>query len=95
MDVFIPKIELSGKHEIHGRILLLVLDGTGPANITLNNGLYKFSTQLQQFERKGKNYATVKTHNIVFDAEESHYQLDNIFNGNKALSKFSFYTGVF
>lgn len=56
------------------------------ANIT-----YSFSYDLTK--RKGKDYFDVNSikANLLYKVEKSHYKFDNLFGGNKLLSKYNNY----
>lgn len=53
---------------------------------SLENVYVKFSTDLKPVEKNGQIYATLEHVKLEMDVENTHFQFDDLFNGNKELS---------
>jgi len=84
----IPRLQLIAKYKIDGRVLILPITGNGPSNLTLDNVDVKIKFAPIVSERNGKTYLQVNMNKVKLTLETSrlYFFLDNLFNGNKALS---------
>ncbi|XP_065156975.1 protein takeout-like [Atheta coriaria] len=86
---FLPHVEIIGKYDINGKILILPIQGQGNCNITLVDFDVDYIAKLVVEERKGKKYyqvaaddnTTLKINNI----KKVHWQFNNLFNGDERL----------
>ncbi|XP_059489955.1 protein takeout-like [Neocloeon triangulifer] len=83
----IPRLSLLGKYVINGKVLLLPLRGRGDMNITLDNlnVHYAFDMGLAP-GKKGEIYLNPKNAKLDFDTSRAYINLENLFDGDKALS---------
>nr|CAD7431005.1 unnamed protein product [Timema monikensis] len=83
----IDKVIVLAKYDISGKVLVLPITGTGDLNITLDelSGVYKVKLDLKKNEKDGKDYAQINNSDFKFSTKRAHFQLDNLFNGDKAL----------
>lgn len=88
VDFHTPKVEMLGKYNIDGKVLILPIKGDGDANVTLVdvNFQYEFGGDLEKRE-DGKEYLSVKKTHINFKAGRTYMNLSNLFNGDEALGK--------
>ncbi|XP_054261755.1 protein takeout-like isoform X3 [Macrosteles quadrilineatus] len=80
-------ILLQGDYTIKGKVLVLPIEGSGKCNITLVNPKGEITDLSgKPITKDGKQYAQVNTLKfVVKDVERVHYDLENLFNGNKEL----------
>jgi len=81
----IPQLSVSGDYGINGRILVLPIQGEGKANLVFDNAKLVVKFKPKVIVKKGKEYVQTDKFNLDFDTEKLHIQLDNLFNGDKAL----------
>ncbi|XP_073976116.1 protein takeout-like [Rhodnius prolixus] len=80
------KLVLEGDYETDGKILLLPIRGKGKAHIVLDNvDGYSIITGETKTKRS-KQFLEVKKYDYKFQPSKMTLQLDNLFNGEKALS---------
>ncbi|KAJ8939704.1 hypothetical protein NQ318_009804, partial [Aromia moschata] len=81
------KIDLAGEYEMNGRILVVPIQGKGPASIVSENFLVDYSFDYNLVKKgDGKEYIDNDIRPVTtYVAEKNHYQFDNLFNGDKLL----------
>ncbi|BET02424.1 Haemolymph juvenile hormone Hypothetical protein protein (JHBP) [Nesidiocoris tenuis] len=80
------QLVLTGDYEVDGKILLLPLNGKGKALITLDDvDGYSIITGVPKV-KKGKTYLDIKKYDYRFKPSKMTLNLENLFNGEKALS---------
>ncbi|GLV41783.1 uncharacterized protein CBL_12072 [Carabus blaptoides fortunei] len=85
--VHIPRANLIGEYDINGRILILPIQGKGPANITFVDGTYTYDVDYKIIEKKGVKYIEIDKSSIAYETKRSYYHLDNLFNGDGVLGE--------
>ncbi|GLG97779.1 Protein takeout [Gryllus bimaculatus] len=85
VHLFVPRLQLLGKYNISGRILIIPIHGKGDANITLDNVPLNYTLRFAMETRKGKEYLKVVDKNIEFDASQAHFTFENLFDGDERL----------
>ncbi|KAG5896214.1 hypothetical protein JTB14_009716 [Gonioctena quinquepunctata] len=87
MKVFHPKAVTKFDYEISGKLLSFALEGKGPGVVTEEDAISNIRAESEHFERDGKEYFNFTS--LDLDVEhipgKVHYQLDNLFNGNRML----------
>ncbi|XP_049773896.1 circadian clock-controlled protein daywake-like [Schistocerca cancellata] len=85
---FLPRLQVLADYQVDGKILVLPLKGSGPANITLLDVplTLKFEYELVKKE-DGKEYLNPTKATPTFDTSRTYIQLDNLFNGDKLLGE--------
>ncbi|XP_022828035.1 circadian clock-controlled protein-like [Spodoptera litura] len=80
---------VKGHYTANGRILILPITGDGQIKIRLKRLQMKIKITYDVVKgSNGKDIIKPKKYSFDFDAQESaHYQLTNLFNGNKELSE--------
>nr|CAD7578714.1 unnamed protein product [Timema californicum] len=85
----VDKVTVLAKYDISGKVLVLPITGQGDLNITLDelSGVYKVKLDLKKNEKDGKDYAQINNSDFKFNTKRAYFQLDNLFNGDKALGR--------
>ncbi|XP_044740771.1 protein takeout-like [Chrysoperla carnea] len=86
-SVSIPHLNIQADYDVKGRILVLPINGEGPANITAVNGVYTMHFKYSLFEKNGVKYGKIHDDSIEYHIKRAYFYLDNLFNGNKQLSE--------
>ncbi|XP_065170730.1 protein takeout-like [Atheta coriaria] len=87
LDLYFEKIQIIGTYDIDGKILILPIKGHGPANITLYQFLVHYEYIYRPVEINGKPHLQLTNGDFQFRAGKISLQLDNLFNGDKALGE--------
>ncbi|XP_044260426.1 protein takeout-like [Tribolium madens] len=79
------EVKLIADYDINGKILLLPVYGSGPAQVILEkvHGIENFT--LEEYEKKGKKHLKVVSEVLSLDPSLIKFNFDNLFNGDKAL----------
>ncbi|XP_060525024.1 protein takeout-like isoform X2 [Cylas formicarius] len=87
LDIFVGRVSIIGNYEVGGKILILPLEGKGPANVTADDGKFKYKFNYKLENRNGINYAIIQDDDqLTFEVGHAYFRLDNLFNGNKQMS---------
>lgn len=78
-----------GDYEINGRVLVLPIQGHGPANITVTNLVvtFGFDYELVPKKKTGKDHVSLTTSNVKFEIGRAYFDLKNLFNGDRLLGE--------
>ncbi|RZC34513.1 takeout-like [Asbolus verrucosus] len=87
MECQAPQIRMEFQYEINGKILLLPIYGKGPGTITLDNIKEVLTFNLEEYEKKNKKFFKVVGSKLVMEPGLIHFQLDNLFDGDKVLGE--------
>lgn len=89
MDVSIifPRLRIKSVYNINGRILILNLDGTGPADGNYTNVHCTLRLKGISTEKNGKEYIRWEKEKIDIQIEKSTLFFDKIFGDNKQLNE--------
>lgn len=87
----VPKITITGKYKIDGRVLVLPIQGEGNAHLVFDNVNLVVKYKPKVLEKNGKQYIQTEKFQLEFDTSRLHVNLENLFNGDKALGKSIFY----
>ncbi|XP_014293289.1 protein takeout [Halyomorpha halys] len=74
-----------GEYKINGKVLVLPIAGNGASNITMTNLDVTAKMKLKEFQKGGKSYFKGETFEIIISPKRTFFQLENLFNGDKAL----------
>lgn len=85
MDATVPKISITGKYKINGRVLVLPIRGEGNADLVFDNAKLVIKYKPKVIEKRGKEYIQTERFQLDFDTTRLHINLENLFNGDKAL----------
>lgn len=80
-----PKVTITGKYKIDGRVLVLPIQGEGNAHLVFDNANLVVKYKPKVIEKNGKQYIQTDKFNLDFDTSRLHINLENLFNGDKAL----------
>ncbi|XP_069681777.1 protein takeout-like isoform X2 [Periplaneta americana] len=86
-QVFVPRVEIIGKYEVYGRLLLLPINGHGDINITLDNCRITYDADFSYETIDGKDHISQRNQKTQANPENMHIKLTNLFNGDKMLNK--------
>ncbi|CAH1175608.1 unnamed protein product [Phaedon cochleariae] len=81
------KLEILGKYQMDGKILVIPLKGNGDCSLIASNVDIKFNLKYDLVERDGDEYIQLGENNIDIDLDNLQLQFDNLFNGNEELGK--------
>ncbi|XP_014254914.1 protein takeout-like [Cimex lectularius] len=81
----IPRLVVTGKYDVSGRILVLPISGRGISNITLTNVNVVAGLDWKSLKRKGEEYSQFVKHRVTFTASLLRINLSNLF-GDRLLS---------
>jgi len=80
-----PKVELIGKYDMKGKILILPIAGNGATNLTIDNLLVTYKCMYELVNKKGEEYANCKDSSVDFTMDRMYFKFDNLFNGDPRL----------
>ncbi|XP_055327034.1 protein takeout-like [Sitodiplosis mosellana] len=81
----VPKITITGKYKIDGRVLVLPIQGEGNAHLVFDNTNLVVKYKPKVVEKNGKQYIQTEKFQLDFDPSRLNINLENLFNGDKAL----------
>ncbi|XP_046684382.1 protein takeout-like [Homalodisca vitripennis] len=76
---------LDGQYKINGKVLILPIQGNGHSNLTLENVKAKILILGKSMKKNGQEHMDVDKFNLHFTTKKLHMNLENLFNGDKAL----------
>ncbi|VVC25552.1 Hypothetical protein CINCED_3A006228 [Cinara cedri] len=76
---------LEGMYNIQGKIIILPINGDGKSNLTLAGLKVSIDINGKPVTRKNEEYMELETLDLKFSTSRLYIQLDNLFNGDKAL----------
>lgn len=85
MYATVPKISITGRYKIDGRVLVLPIRGEGNADLVFDNAKLVVKYKPKVIEKNGKEYIQTERFQLDFDTSQLHIKLENLFNGDKAL----------
>ncbi|KOB68961.1 Juvenile hormone binding protein-like protein [Operophtera brumata] len=86
--VFHADVTMRGKYKASGKLLILPISGDGDTVMKIKNCQIVVDMPFEISKNKdGKDVMNLKSYKYRFDVRDgAHYQLSNLFNGNKVLS---------
>ncbi|KAH8420923.1 hypothetical protein KR222_009836, partial [Zaprionus bogoriensis] len=82
-----PKLYLESEYSIKGKIMMMPLLGDGNCKLELMNISMQTELYGQEYSKNGASYLKIKDIKVKYDLSNVHIQLDNLFNGDKALGQ--------
>lgn len=86
VNATVDQVKLLGDYKINGRVLVLPIQGHGKSNLTLNDLKINIKYTTQSTIKNQKLYIQTKKFRFSFDVSRLFIKLENLFNGDKALS---------
>lgn len=80
-----PKVTITGKYKIDGRVLVLPIQGEGNANLVFDNVNLIVKYKPKVVEKNGKQYIQTEKFQLELDPSRLNIKLENLFRGDKAL----------
>nr|CAD7461675.1 unnamed protein product [Timema tahoe] len=86
VSIYVPVATALAKYSVTGKVLLLPIKGDGDCNITIVDLRMWYDIKYDMEKRKdGYEYAVIKDTLLNYNISRAHFQLDNLFNGDKLL----------
>ncbi|XP_030572088.1 protein takeout [Drosophila novamexicana] len=87
LSLTFPKLKLESEYSIKGKIMMMPMLGDGNCQVELTN--ITMATELfgEEYMKNGASYLRIKDIKVKYDLANVHMQLDNLFNGDKALGQ--------
>ncbi|XP_063930688.1 putative beta-carotene-binding protein [Zophobas morio] len=82
----IENLNLVGTHHTDGKVLVLTLQGEGPANMTGVGGTYRVTAAVTRYTKGGLEYLKLEKPKIDFTLKRAYFQMDNLIAGDQKLS---------
>lgn len=86
VNATLAQVKLLGDYKIDGRVLVLPIVGQGKSNLTLNNLKINIKYTVRSTIKNNKVYTQTNKLRFTFDVDRLYIYLENLFNGDKALS---------
>ncbi|XP_074041047.1 protein takeout isoform X2 [Leptinotarsa decemlineata] len=84
----VPQLELIGKYEVDGKLLVLPIKGKGDVNMTAIGGHYQYDFEFSTERINGIDHLVVLDNDVLkFELEGAKIRLDNLFDGDKVLGE--------
>lgn len=83
----VPKISITGRYKINGRVLVLPIQGEGRSDLVFDNAKLTIKYKPKVIEKNGKEYIQTERFQLDFDTTKFHMNFENLFNGDKALGE--------
>ncbi|CAG9804152.1 unnamed protein product [Chironomus riparius] len=85
VNALIPKLRITSKYIVDGKVLILPITGRGDSILNLDNADVKVKFKMEPFVKDGKTYTKIGKHKSLLSTSKLSLNLENLFNGNKAL----------
>ncbi|XP_062122916.1 protein takeout [Drosophila sulfurigaster albostrigata] len=82
-----PKLHLESEYNIKGKIMMMPMLGDGHCFVDLTNIAMHTEMFGEEYTKNGATYLRIKDIKVKYDLQNVHMQLDNLFNGDKALGQ--------
>lgn len=86
VNATVKQVKLLGDYKINGRVLVLPIQGQGKSNLTLDDLKINLKYTTTSTIKNNKLYTQTKKFRFTFDVGRLYIFLENLFNGDKALS---------
>lgn len=86
VNATVDQVKLLGDYKINGRVLVLPIRGQGRSNLTLDNLKINLKYTTVSTIKNNQLYVQTKKFRFTFDVSRLYIYLENLFNGDKALS---------
>ncbi|KAG4079172.1 hypothetical protein HA402_001143 [Bradysia odoriphaga] len=81
----IPRLSIIGNYKLNGNVIILPVQGDGPANMTFENLDVSIRGVPRVDVKGGKEYLQFSKFNVDFTTKKFSMHFENLFNGNRAL----------
>ncbi|PSN34100.1 hypothetical protein C0J52_12949 [Blattella germanica] len=85
MYLTVPRLEMTGKYNVKGKLLLIPISGNGDVNATLVNTKMWVDVKFQIKTFDGKSYIVKDEPAVRTEPKRAYIRFENLFNGNKVL----------
>ncbi|KAG5898694.1 hypothetical protein JTB14_030644 [Gonioctena quinquepunctata] len=86
MTILFPKLRILSTYTVKGKILVLQLNGSGPADGNYTNVVGMYSGEGTHFTKNGKDHIKLQHNNVSLDIGKAHLYFDRIFGDNVELN---------
>uniref|UniRef100_A0A1B6CN67 Uncharacterized protein n=1 Tax=Clastoptera arizonana TaxID=38151 RepID=A0A1B6CN67_9HEMI len=84
-DLTAKKIEITGKYNVTGKVLVLPINGNGDVDLTVTDVKLTMDIDYELYKKKDKDHLKIKNMKLITEPSGSHIKLTNLFNGDKML----------
>ncbi|XP_046392256.1 protein takeout-like [Ischnura elegans] len=85
-NIHIPVMQMIGKYEASGKVLLLPITGKGDFNVTMFGMDVQYEFSCDTVKRSdGELYYSPSSNKVEYSVKKVSFQMENLFNGNKLL----------
>lgn len=85
IQMLVPSLKLTADYEMEGKLLMLPAVGNGDCTLKFTDVTIACHTAFKLVNRKGEDFLEVQDLKWTLDAGTSHFQFNNMFNGDKIL----------
>ncbi|KAL7728543.1 hypothetical protein ACLKA6_012548 [Drosophila palustris] len=82
-----PKLHLDSQYNMKGKIMMMPLLGDGQCFVDLTNLTMYTEMFGEEYTKDGAIFLKIKDIKVKYELQSVHMQLDNLFNGDKALGQ--------
>ncbi|CAG9840035.1 unnamed protein product [Diabrotica balteata] len=82
----IPTLIITAEYKVEGHILIFALNGDGPANLTLSDGIYTYDFEWTLEKRHGEQHAKIVKSNFDYKLKHVKYYFKDVIKGDRLLS---------
>lgn len=86
VEATLDQVKLLGNYKINGRVLVLPIQGQGKSNLTLDHLKINIKFTTKSTTKNNNVYVKTQKMRFTFDVDRLWISLENLFNGEKALS---------
>lgn len=87
IEAIVKHTDMTGTYNMKGQILILPISGSGPFQCTFDDVKLSFTFEYNTYEKEGQKHFKFLDSKLDWSAGKSHYQFENLFNGDKNLGK--------
>ncbi|TDG52150.1 hypothetical protein AWZ03_001431 [Drosophila navojoa] len=87
LGITFPKLKLESQYSIKGKIMMMPMLGDGNCKVELSNITVATEMIGEEYKKDGATHLKIKEIKVKYELADVHMQLDNLFNGDKALGK--------
>ncbi|XP_063826836.1 protein takeout-like [Ostrinia nubilalis] len=86
---FLCNVRAEGNYEMHGRLLVLPIEGKGRAQVELNKIQMNVASNIvEKIGKDGKKHWHIKGSSYTYELKDkAHVNFENLFNGNELMSR--------
>ncbi|XP_018570652.1 circadian clock-controlled protein-like [Anoplophora glabripennis] len=84
-QLFLEGIEIEGKYDVNGKILVIPIQGSGVINVTTVGCAVDYFVDYELVEKEGEEYLNITNGASNISFKRVYFNLTNLFNGNEEL----------